>query len=79
MEQEKVANPKLTNFLEVWPPSPSFWNNCWGMLGKAGLAEQRTGSVLVVEKPIGHDLTPAVALNKTLLVTSEESQIYRID
>jgi glucose-6-phosphate 1-dehydrogenase len=34
---------------------------------------------VIVEKPFGHDLASAVALNKELAKTLHESQIYRID
>jgi hypothetical protein len=34
---------------------------------------------VIIEKPFGHDLASAVALNKEILKTLHESQIYRID
>jgi len=34
---------------------------------------------VVVEKPIGHDLESALAINRTLLENLDESQIFRID
>ncbi len=48
-------------------------------LGKAGLAEERAGARIVVEKPFGHDLDSAQALNQLLMGVFEEKQIYRID
>jgi glucose-6-phosphate 1-dehydrogenase len=49
-------------------------------LAKAGLLDQKAGfRRLVVEKPFGHDLASAQALNKTLLGVMDESQIFRID
>ncbi len=53
-------------------------------LGRAGLlAEADTPGApwrrLVVEKPFGHDLASARALNRQLRGLAEESQIYRID
>ncbi len=54
-------------------------------LGKAGLTKQDEGEErkfwrrVVVEKPFGHDVDSAVALNKSLLETVEEDQIFRID
>ena len=56
-------------------------------LGEAGLTKQgaKHDGVpafwrrLVVEKPFGHDVQSAVALNKSLLTTLEEDQIFRID
>jgi glucose-6-phosphate 1-dehydrogenase len=48
-------------------------------LGKAGLAEDREHSRIVIEKPFGHDLASARALTETLTSVYRESQIYRID
>jgi glucose-6-phosphate 1-dehydrogenase len=48
-------------------------------LAAAGLARDRTGSRIVVEKPFGRDLESARALNKVLTSFFDESQIYRID
>jgi glucose-6-phosphate 1-dehydrogenase len=48
-------------------------------LGKARLAHDRQHSRIVVEKPFGHDLLSAVALNKALTEVFHETQIYRID
>ena len=48
-------------------------------LGQAGLTNDPQRSRLVFEKPFGHDQASAHALNRSLLETLEESQIYRID
>lgn len=50
-------------------------------LGRNGLLEERDGRWrrLVVEKPFGHDLASAQALNASLREVLHESQIYRID
>jgi glucose-6-phosphate 1-dehydrogenase len=50
-------------------------------LGQAGLTVQddHHWRRVVVEKPFGHDVASAVALNKTLLETLAENQIFRID
>jgi glucose-6-phosphate 1-dehydrogenase len=51
-------------------------------LGKHGCAEPGTGGSfarLVVEKPFGHDLASALALDATLHDSFDESQIFRID
>ena len=45
-------------------------------LGKAGCTH---GARVVVEKPFGHDLLSAQALNRTLLGTFDEQAIFRID
>jgi glucose-6-phosphate 1-dehydrogenase len=51
------------------------------MLGKADMLKQ-TGKYwrrVVIEKPFGHDLPSAKALNAQILKSLDESQIYRID
>jgi glucose-6-phosphate 1-dehydrogenase len=49
-------------------------------LGEEGLAREHGGwPRLVIEKPFGHDLASARALNRTLRAHWDESQIYRID
>jgi len=48
-------------------------------LGVAGLASDKRYARIVVEKPFGHDLASAVALNAILTAVFDESQIYRID
>ena len=46
-----------------------------GMLTKEGSAWQR----IVVEKPFGHDLASALALNRELTRYTREDQVFRID
>jgi glucose-6-phosphate 1-dehydrogenase len=50
-------------------------------LGRAGLAKEETGcfSRVVVEKPFGHDLESARALNADIHRVFREDQIFRID
>ena len=50
-------------------------------LGAAGLTTETEGQWrrVVIEKPFGHDLASAKALNADILKTLSESQIYRID
>ncbi len=48
-------------------------------IGKARLAHPQNRVRIVVEKPFGHDLASAVALNSVLTDVFDESQIYRID
>ena len=50
-------------------------------LAKAGLTEERDGlwRRIIVEKPFGHDLPSARALNARILSVVQESQVYRID
>jgi len=48
-------------------------------LGRAGLLEGDPWRRVIVEKPFGHDLASARALNGTLHRVAREEQIYRID
>lgn len=50
-------------------------------LARAGLMEEKKGAFrrVAVEKPFGHDLASARALNKQILSVVGESQVYRID
>src|SRR6266404_4119300 len=50
-------------------------------LGAAGLATEKDGQWrrVVIEKPFGHDLDSAKALNAEILKHLQEHQIYRID
>ena len=52
-----------------------------GQLGRAGLTRQSESAWrrVIVEKPFGHDLPSAQALNKGILKVLSEDQIYRID
>ena len=47
-----------------------------GALGRSGCAR---GARVVVEKPFGHDLASAQALNRTLLAVFPEASVFRID
>jgi glucose-6-phosphate 1-dehydrogenase len=57
--------------------SPSLFGAIAAQLGAYGIATPQ--SRIVVEKPFGHDLASAKALNADLLEVFEEHQIYRID
>jgi len=50
-------------------------------LGQAGLAQQSDDNWrrIIIEKPFGHDLASAIALNKQLHEVFDEAQVYRID
>jgi glucose-6-phosphate 1-dehydrogenase len=56
---------------------PLLFGGVVGRLAEAGCAP--AGSRVVVEKPFGHDLTSARALNRILLDTFDEDRIFRID
>lgn len=48
-------------------------------LGEAGMVQDRTCHRVVIEKPFGHDLASARALNGSLRRILAEDQIYRLD
>src|SRR6187431_766156 len=60
-------------YLEI---PPSLFGTVVGGLSQAGLTESAR---VVVEKPFGHDLGSARALNAELHALIDESQLYRID
>jgi len=55
---------------------PSLFATVVEMLGQSGCAD---GARVVIEKPFGHDLASAQALNDTLHTVFSESNIFRID
>jgi glucose-6-phosphate 1-dehydrogenase len=57
--------------------SPSLFGSISKQLSTRGIATAE--SRIVVEKPFGHDLETAKALNADLLQAFDETQIYRID
>ena len=59
---------------------PDWYGKVTTGLDKAGLADEGEGyRRLVIEKPFGHNLESARALNKELQSVFKEEQIYRID
>ena len=59
---------------------PSLFSQIVKQLGESGLAnEDDYWSRIVIEKPFGHDLESAKALNAEILQVFKESQVYRID
>ena len=82
---EKIDQERNTlhNRLYYLATQPSLYTTIVAELGRVGLDEEaggRTGwARIVVEKPFGHDLGSAAALNRELLAVFEEGQIYRID
>jgi len=60
--------------------SPEYYGPTATALGEAGLADPAEGTRnLVIEKPFGHDLASALALNDVIHTHWAENQIYRID
>jgi glucose-6-phosphate 1-dehydrogenase len=64
---------KVLFYLEV---PPSLFSRIAGGIAEAGLA---SGSRVMVEKPFGHDLASAQALNSTMHQHFAEDAIYRVD
>jgi len=59
---------------------PELYHQVFGNLQKNNLNKQSKGWVrLMIEKPIGHDLPSAQALNQLLLEYFTEDQIFRLD
>ncbi|MHA6249634.1 glucose-6-phosphate dehydrogenase [Pontibacter sp. CAU 1760] len=59
--------------------APKFIEPITVHLGNVGIASDPNRDRIVVEKPFGHDLESAKALNQLLTNTFQENQIYRID
>lgn len=59
---------------------PDLYQTVFENLQKSALNEQKAGwTRLLIEKPIGQDLSSAKALNKLLLRYFKDEQIYRLD
>jgi glucose-6-phosphate 1-dehydrogenase len=69
------------NYLFYLAVADRFFGPAVARLGAAGLVAEKDGHWrrVVIEKPFGHDLPSAKALNAEILKTLEERQIYRID
>jgi glucose-6-phosphate 1-dehydrogenase len=69
------------NYLFYLAVADRFFGSTAEQIGKSGLAREEHGvwRRVVVEKPFGHDLNSAKALNRQLLSELDETQIYRID
>lgn len=69
------------NYLFYLATAPRFFGQIVSQLGHAGLTMQENGHWrrIVIEKPFGHDLESAKALNQEVKTVLHENQIYRID
>jgi glucose-6-phosphate 1-dehydrogenase len=71
---------QTANVLFYLATSPRFFGDIVEQLAKAGLAKEAKGwRRVVIEKPFGHDLASAKALNSRILKVLDEKQIFRID
>lgn len=69
------------NYLFYLATSPNFFCDIIAQLGAAGLVHEDNGHWrrVIIEKPFGHDLESAYALNQNIRHVLKESQTYRID
>src|SRR5882672_4131462 len=69
------------NYMFYLATSPRFFGEIVQRLGTAGLTHQENGGWrrVIIEKPFGHDLESARALNREIKGVLNENQIYRID
>jgi glucose-6-phosphate 1-dehydrogenase len=72
------VNGNLLHYLAV---APNFFGPIIRQLGTVGLAAEADGNWrrVIIEKPFGHDLPSARALNAEITRELREDQIYRID
>jgi glucose-6-phosphate 1-dehydrogenase len=69
------------NYLFYLATAPKFFAPIVQQLGRAGLSKQENGQWrrVVIEKPFGHDVESARALNRDIKSVLQENQIFRID
>ena len=69
------------NYLFYLATAPKFFAQIVQQLGNSGLSRQENGRWrrVVIEKPFGHDLDSAKALNRDIKRVLQENQIFRID
>jgi glucose-6-phosphate 1-dehydrogenase len=69
------------NYLFYLATAPKFFGQIVRQLGESQLSKQENGKWrrVVIEKPFGHDLDSARALNREIKAVLGENQIYRID
>ncbi len=78
VEQQTKSGGNRLFYLAV---APGFISGISAQLSRVGLLTEEGGCFrrLVIEKPFGHDLQSAIALNAELQKSLREAQIYRID
>jgi glucose-6-phosphate 1-dehydrogenase len=84
LSEHLAAREKDTDFegniLFYLAVADRFFQPTVDQLGKAGLLKEDKGwRRVIIEKPFGHDLPSAKALNADILKSLREEQIYRID
>ncbi|HZR22074.1 MAG TPA: glucose-6-phosphate dehydrogenase [Vicinamibacterales bacterium] len=76
VEHERGLPGNLIYYLAV---PPSLFGPTVEQLKRSRFVPSKAWSRLIVEKPIGHDLASAKAINDEIAAVFEEPQIYRID
>ena len=78
VEEEQATQGNILFYLAT---SPEFFPVVVEQLGAAGLTKQESNKWrrVVIEKPFGHDLPSAVALNHAVGQVVDEKLVYRID
>jgi glucose-6-phosphate 1-dehydrogenase len=80
IEQLQAEAVPEGNLLVYLATPPVLFGKISKQVTQAGLASRGRGwTRIIVEKPFGHDLASAVELNRALLESWSEDQIYRID
>jgi glucose-6-phosphate 1-dehydrogenase len=80
LDRAEEAHGGRKNALFYLSTPPSLFEPISNGLGRLGLADESEGwRRLVIEKPFGHDLHSARALNDAIHKVWDESQVYRID
>jgi glucose-6-phosphate 1-dehydrogenase len=82
LEQVDKEHGTHNNYFYYLATAPNFFGEVVKRLGTAGLAIEEEGKGwrrVIIEKPFGHDLDSARALNVELKQVLHEKQIYRID
>ena len=81
-KEEGIPSDKGNRLFYLATP-PTVFSGIVGMLGQAGHIadpnDEDRWTRVIIEKPFGRDLDTACALNKSLSLILDESQIYRID
>ena len=74
-------NDSHGNFFFYLATAPNYFGDVVERLASVGLMNEENGHWrrVIIEKPFGHDLDSAKALNQQLLKVANECQIYRID
>ena len=76
LKKEWKINPQLIFYMAT---PPAMFGEIPKHLKEAGMSDDTERTRIVVEKPIGYDITSALKLNQILKDNFAESQIFRID